>query len=141
MTVPYMPTAPANPKRWPVAVVALATGLVLGAGGVLLGQQVLASTPTSSGNGLQNAHDKCHAGEVRDGGRTLTMGTTTTGGTGDSAQDIACTLNALGAPSSVGTKMGQTRALDGRLSATWPGYEASWVYDPDSGLDIIVTAA
>ena len=33
---------------------------------------------------------------------------------------------------------GSTRALDGRQSATWAQFEASWTYHPDDGLDVLV---
>lgn len=141
MTVPWMPTAPAPPKRWPVAVAFLALGLAAGAGGVLLGQRVLTpDAATSSGNALQAAHDSCHVGDVGDGGKTIIMGTAgERGGVGDSVQGITCVLNAVGAPDSVRSKMEQTRALDGRQSAQWGAFEASWTYDPDTGLDIVLT--
>jgi hypothetical protein len=53
---------------------------------------------------------------------------------------IGCVLNALGAPESVQQQVWTTRALDGRQSATWSGFSASWTYHPDNGADIIITA-
>ncbi len=43
----------------------------------------------------------------------------------------------LGLPSSVDTKMGQTRALDGVQTHTSNGVTVSWSYHPDNGLMVI----
>ena len=47
-------------------------------------------------------------------------------------------LNKLDAPQSVASKIGQTRALDGRQADEWDGYEISWSYHPDDGASIVV---
>ena len=48
---------------------------------------------------------------------------------------IKSVLTQLGFPSSVAEEMNQTRALDGRQTATHGRYEVSWTYHPDSGLE------
>jgi hypothetical protein len=52
---------------------------------------------------------------------------------------VFCVLDKIGLPDSVDAQMGQTRALDGRQTATWDDITASWGYHPDSGLDMILT--
>jgi hypothetical protein len=43
----------------------------------------------------------------------------------------------LGFPSSVAEEMGETRALDGKQTASTDEYEVSWTYHPDSGLEVM----
>lgn len=45
----------------------------------------------------------------------------------------------LGFPSSTFQEMGQTRAIDGRQTATAGKYTASWTYHPDKGLEVLYT--
>lgn len=35
-------------------------------------------------------------------------------------------------------KMQGTRALDGRQTARWTGFEASWTYHPDDGINLVL---
>ncbi|MDQ7877387.1 hypothetical protein Q9R08_05285 [Microbacterium sp. QXD-8] len=53
-------------------------------------------------------------------------------------ENVQCVLKKLDAPTAVASKIGQTRALDGRQSDEWEGYEASWTYHPDDGASIII---
>ena len=46
----------------------------------------------------------------------------------------------LGLPSSVTTKMSETRAMDGRQSETYNGVKVSWTYHPDQGLQVLYEA-
>ncbi len=75
---------------------------------------------------------------VGDGGHTLILEGRAYGGGRD---ETVCILNHLGVSEAVMQKMQSTRALDGRQEGSWPGYEASWTYHPDNGLDVIVTKA
>lgn len=59
--------------------------------------------------------------------------------TGASLDDVVCVLVMLDVPTSVLAEMDSTRALDGRMSASWDGFDVSWSYHPDSGIDMIVT--
>lgn len=45
----------------------------------------------------------------------------------------------LGLPASILTKMGQTRALDGRQTETYEDIEVSWTYHPNQGLEVLYT--
>lgn len=58
-----------------------------------------------------------------------------------STEDQACVLNELEVPMSVASHMSSTRALDGTQTDSWDGYEASWTYHPDDGLNLTVTEA
>lgn len=50
--------------------------------------------------------------------------------------DWACVIKTLKVPSSVLNKIGQTRAIDGMVNATFGRMNAFWTYHPDDGLDI-----
>ena len=52
--------------------------------------------------------------------------------------DVFCMLNELDIPDSVLNRIDSTRALDGRQTADWDGFRASWGYHPDNGLDIVI---
>ena len=43
----------------------------------------------------------------------------------------------LGLPDALYDKMGETRAIDGRQTATYKNISVSWTYHPDDGLEII----
>lgn len=55
-----------------------------------------------------------------------------------STEELVCMLNALGTPESIISKMERTRSLDGVQEDSAGGYDYSWTYHPDNGLDIIV---
>jgi hypothetical protein len=57
---------------------------------------------------------------------------------GADMDDVECTLDALNAHTSTLSKINQTRALDGRQDDHWGGFEASWTYHPDDGLNLVV---
>jgi hypothetical protein len=97
----------------------------------------------AAGPTLAAAKTTCGADEVAlaDGDKTLVIDSTGDEDThGVSSSTVACLLTNLGTPVAVTQQMGSTRSVDGRQSATWPGFSASWTYHPDQGLDIIVTA-
>lgn len=48
---------------------------------------------------------------------------------------IKSVLSDLGFPSSVSEEMNETRAMDGRQSASTDKYEVTWTYHPDNGLE------
>jgi hypothetical protein len=54
---------------------------------------------------------------------------------------LECILTHLEAPESISAQIGQTRALDGRQSESWDGYEADWTYHPDDGASVLITHA
>lgn len=50
-----------------------------------------------------------------------------------------CLLEETNAPSSVDSRLGETRALDGMQHAEWDGWEMYWNYHPDSGAPITLS--
>lgn len=126
------------------AVVAICAATLLVAGGVfaaLMWRTTAATAPVVRKTALRVAHESCgNVGELTDADLTLFLdmaGEDANSGTLDQS-DIACVLTALGTPSYVTREMGQTRALDGRLTQSWGAFEASWSYHPDDGLDVLV---
>ena len=99
--------------------------------------------PKDNRPSFQKVIDSCNTvGKVEDGGRTLLLegqGTESVGGL--TIEDFECVLDGLDAPQSVIAKIGQTRALDGRQSSEWDGFEASYTYHPDSGMSMVITKA
>lgn len=79
------------------------------------------------------------ANVVKDGGATLVLDGAGSESSGLPIEDMACALNSISVPDFIVTQMDQTRALDGRQTATHDGYSYSWIYHPDSGLDITIT--
>lgn len=57
---------------------------------------------------------------------------------GATAGSVYCFLKELGAPETIESKIGQTRALDGTQTAQWNEFEATWTYHPDDGLNLLV---
>lgn len=56
---------------------------------------------------------------------------------GDPLEMHACVLDVTGAPAGVLQRMRNTRAIDGTLEESWPGYKVTWSYHPDTGLDAV----
>jgi hypothetical protein len=114
----------------------IALAIVLG-GSATAGVTLWAiSGPTA----LEQASQKCDAGEIGDGGSTLfvdTIGTARASGR-DTTSDLSCLLGELQAPAFVVRAMERTRALDGRQTETWGDFSASWTYHPDEGLDVLI---
>jgi hypothetical protein len=126
----------------------LALGVVIGA----LGAGTFLVTTAAAAGGAAQAHSatlasavaKCDVAdpeyfELGDQGRSLSMKTQGDESDGATVDEVACVLRRLKTPDSVVDEMDATRALDGRQRASWNGLEASWIYHPDDGLQIIVT--
>jgi hypothetical protein len=77
---------------------------------------------------------------LSDGGRTLTFSTfgkySGYGPSIPSWSDFSCATTAMAMPSFVLNQINTTRALDGRVSASWGNISATWTYHPDNGLNI-----
>lgn len=58
---------------------------------------------------------------------------------GLSSAYIGCVLDAIDTPDSVTAQMDTTRALDGTRSDAWSNFEATWIYHPDDGINIILS--
>lgn len=144
------PQPPPAPRRswlpWVIAAVAV-VALVA----VLVVPRVMdaladsgAPTPWAKPNLLKAAQDSCDSGgsgtRLADGDRTLIVdGAGKEDTTGLSASEIICIFGALEMPAAVSERVASTRALDGQMEDSWPGYKATWTYHPDAGLDLIVT--
>lgn len=51
---------------------------------------------------------------------------------------LSCVFVKVDIPDAVVSHIEGTRALDGRQQASWDGFEASWTYHPDDGLNLIL---
>lgn len=77
--------------------------------------------------------------ELVDEGTALLMTTEGNESYGASMIEVACVLDELAMPSNVINRLDTTRALDGTQTGTWDGYEATWNYHPDSGMNLTIT--
>ena len=78
---------------------------------------------------------------LEDAGRTLSFSTygkySWFGGPSIAKEsDFTCALQKMSTPSYVINQINTTRALDGRVSASWGKISATWTYHPDNGLNI-----
>ncbi|MDK1326627.1 hypothetical protein [Arthrobacter sp. zg-Y1143] len=118
-------------------------GLVLGLGaGFLLAQIDFSSEPEPS-VALTDAVSSCGVEdttgiELGDEGQSLTMDSEGKESYGADFADITCVLDAIDIPDSVSNRMNATRSLDGRLTAEWDEFAASWSYHPDSGMNVVI---
>ena len=136
---PVAPVAPnGNRNRKPLIFggVGLSVGLLIG---LALGQINL---PFSSG-AITAAAEACNVVDapgiyIGDNGQSISMSSEGNESAGAEYADIYCVLGELDIPDSVDSRIGSTRALDGRQSADWKEFTASWGYHPDSGLNIVV---
>ncbi|MET4061749.1 hypothetical protein ABIB35_003326 [Arthrobacter sp. UYP6] len=120
-----------------------AAGLGLGLlAGIGLGQ---INIPLTS-HAIEAAAETCSVSDtfgvdMGDNGQSISMSSEGEDSAGAEYADITCVLAELEVPDSVETRIGTTRALDGRQSAEWDTFAASWGYHPDSGLNIVVEVA
>lgn len=124
-----------------VAVVALVAVLVVPR---VLDALAGSPAPAAKQNLLQAAQESCDRGgsgtRLADGDRTLIVeGAGKDNPSGLSASAIICIFGAVGMPTAVSERVESTRALDGQVEDSWPGYRATWTYHPDAGLNMIVT--
>lgn len=130
---------PRSRKHLVFGAAGLGIGLILGFG---LGQ---INIPFSS-NAIETAAEACDVMdtfgiEIGDNGQSISMSSEGDDSAGAEYADITCVLAELEIPDSVETRIGTTRALDGRQSADWKEFTASWGYHPDSGLNIVIESA
>ncbi|MDK1361629.1 hypothetical protein QNO00_15350 [Arthrobacter sp. zg-Y1219] len=126
----------ASRKHLVYGAVGLGFGLIAGIG---LGQ---INIPFSS-NAIEEAAESCsvtdtYGIDIGDNGQSISMSSEGEDSTGADYADISCLLAEMDIPDSVESRIGTTRALDGRQSADWDEFTASWGYHPDSGLNIVV---
>ena len=108
---------------------------------VVAGLYMTRSTVSSS---LSGAVDSCHAGGVyarlASDQTSLTLEGFNDSGNGLTTPIFQCVLRKLDTPSSVRERMYATRAIDGTQSEEWGSYKATWTYEPDQGLTVIISA-
>lgn len=75
--------------------------------------------------------------EILDGGEAITLSRVAKVN-GPAFGDLSCFLDEIGAPQSIESKIGATRALDGVQSDDWGGFEIEWRYHPDDGATVTV---
>jgi len=78
---------------------------------------------------------------VGDEGQSVSMDSVGEESAGADYSDILCVLDELDVPDSVLNRINSTRALDGRQTADWDNFTASWGYHPNSGANIIIEGA
>jgi len=75
--------------------------------------------------------------ELGDAGESLTLdGAGDEDFTGLPYSAVACVLNELEVPDATLNLVETTRALDGRQTASWDGFDATWSYHPDTGMNV-----
>ncbi|TFC79409.1 hypothetical protein E3O45_03785 [Cryobacterium sp. TMS1-20-1] len=145
LTPPPLPQGPAFNKRdLTIGLVSLAIGLIVGVGGTLTASSFGGGTGSFlASTAIVDATQTCDVIDnvwiaVGDEGQSISMQSEGKESPGAEYVDVLCVLDQLDVPDSVNTRIGSTRALDGRQTATWADFDASWGYHPDSGLDIVV---
>lgn len=138
------PQRPASPRR--NYALFTAAGLLVGLGSGLLLAKIDISAEPAKSSSLSEAVRGCGLTEqegidLGDEDQSLTMDSESYKAIyqegADDAQ-IGCVLRALHMPDSVKSRMDNTRALDGRQSAEWDEFAASWSYHPDNGTNVVI---
>ncbi|GAA1217793.1 hypothetical protein [Rhodoglobus aureus] len=158
------PTEPATPTNEPAspqasslvkpvafglvgAGIGLTLGLVLGLAviptiGNLAGGVISAAQPSPITTAVETCGVETNQWiDVGDAGQSLSMQSLGEESSGAEFEDVFCVLDELNTPDSALSLIRNTRALDGRQSADWNGFSASWGYHPDDGLDIVIDVA
>ena len=101
-------------------------------------------TRPSVSTSLSDAVDSCHAGGIyarlASDQTSLTLEGFNDSGNGLTTPVFQCVLRELDTPSSVRERMYATRAIDGTQSEEWGSYKATWTYEPEQGLTVIISA-
>ncbi|WP_104195729.1 hypothetical protein [Cryobacterium sp. M15] len=135
-----------NKRDVTIGLVSLGLGLVVGVGGTLIATSLSGGAGTifaSAATAIAAATETCDVVDngwitLGDEGQSVSMQSEGEDTPGADYIDVLCVLDQLEVPDSVNTRIGSTRALDGRQTAMWDEFDASWGYHPDSGLDIVV---
>ena len=146
-TPPAAPPTPAfNRRELSIGGLCAAAGLIVGIVGSLLVTSVAGGLGSLGSTAMADAVETCDLTadpwiELGDEGQSLSMQTDGEESPGADVADVVCVLGEIETPDSVLSRISNTRALDGRQSATWDNYSASWGYHPDNGLDIVIELA
>ena len=98
---------------------------------------------SAAASGFANAVDSCHARGVHarlaSDETSLTLEAFSDSGDSLTTPVFQCVLGKLGTPAAVRERMYATHAIDGTQSEEWGSYKATWTYEPDQGLTVIVS--
>jgi hypothetical protein len=150
MTTTYEPVDTAQPDPAPALTnpsvkrrggLWIATGVSAGLvaiGAVVVGATVGQPTPLEKAYSQYEDLDITSSSiELVDDGHTIIVDGEGAEESGAPIEAIASLIKALEMPTSIVTKIENTRALDGTQSDSWDGIEVSWSYHPDSGIDMV----
>lgn len=108
----------------------------------VVGGLYIARSTTASG--FANAVDSCHArglhARLASDETSLTLEAFSDSGDSLTTPVFQCVLGKLDTPAAVRERMYATRAIDGTQSEEWGSYKATWTYEPDQGLTVIVSS-
>ena len=99
---------------------------------------------STGSSGFTNAVDSCHArglhARLSSDETSLTLEAFSDSGDSLTTPIFQCVLGKLGTPAAVRERMYATRAIDGTQSEQWGSYKATWTYEPDQGLTVVVSS-
>lgn len=99
---------------------------------------------STAASGFANAVDSCHAqglyARLASDETSLTLEAFSDSGDSLTTPIFQCVLGKLGTPAAVRERMYATRAIDGTQSEEWGTYKATWTYEPDQGLTVIISS-
>ena len=99
---------------------------------------------STGSSGFTNAVDSCHArglhARLASDETSLTLEAFSDSGDSLTTPIFQCVLGKLGTPAAVRERMYATRAIDGTQSEQWGSYKATWTYELDQGLTVIVSS-
>lgn len=99
---------------------------------------------STGSSGFANAVDSCHArglhARLASDETSLTLEAFSDSGDSLTTPIFQCVLGKLGTPAAVRERMYASRAIDGTQSEQWGSYKATWTYEPDQGLTVVVSS-
>ena len=99
---------------------------------------------STGASGFTSAVDSCHArglhARLASDETSLTLEAFSDSGDSLTTPIFQCVLGKLGTPAAVRERMYATRAIDGTQSEEWGSYKATWTYEPDQGLTVVVSS-
>lgn len=99
---------------------------------------------STAASGFAHAVDSCHArglhARLASDETSLTLEAFSDSGDSLTTPIFQCVLGKLSTPASVRERMYATRAIDGTQSEEWGTYKATWTYEPDQGLTVIISS-